>query len=289
MDNFGIIITMKSKEEKKASKFTLLLRKYFRREDVFKIPNIICYLRMILVIGATVIYLVPFTLFGNSFANVYIASDVMVVASFTDFLDGFVARSFDQRSNLGKVLDPIADILTEAMLSLAVCVMFAKDFPIVILMLLMFLLKEVTLVFEDIILAVNGKSFAGARVYGKISTFVLLVEQLAMLIFGPALLKLWAPIESEYGIISIYIFNVSSAIVTLVQFVAWLLYLVDMVKILKSNKSEISEDENQMNVNEKSEELSSIDNNQNLNSASTNENKNVELDDSETDTSNSTI
>ncbi len=39
----------------------------------------------------------------------YIAAFIFVVASATDFFDGYIARTFDQITTLGKILDPLAD------------------------------------------------------------------------------------------------------------------------------------------------------------------------------------
>jgi CDP-diacylglycerol--glycerol-3-phosphate 3-phosphatidyltransferase len=39
----------------------------------------------------------------------YMAAFIFVVASATDFFDGYVARTFDQITVLGKILDPLAD------------------------------------------------------------------------------------------------------------------------------------------------------------------------------------
>ena len=36
---------------------------------------------------------------------------IFVIASITDFLDGYFARLFNQKSKIGKILDPIADKL----------------------------------------------------------------------------------------------------------------------------------------------------------------------------------
>ncbi len=41
----------------------------------------------------------------------FIAAGVFALGSFTDFLDGFIARRFNQITDLGKFLDPIADKL----------------------------------------------------------------------------------------------------------------------------------------------------------------------------------
>ena len=43
---------------------------------------------------------------------------ILFVSGFTDVLDGFIARKFNQITQLGKVLDPAADKITVAALSL---------------------------------------------------------------------------------------------------------------------------------------------------------------------------
>ena len=91
-----------------------------------KIPNYLTIGRIIIVpIFVTAFYLpgfygdlIPFTLF--------------IIASFTDFLDGLLARMFKEESKLGELLDPIADkIIVATALTLLVMDGTIKNFEVV--------------------------------------------------------------------------------------------------------------------------------------------------------------
>ena len=68
------------------------------------LPNKLTILRIILIPVFVAVY------FINAIPyNYLIAAVVFVVAAFTDFLDGYIARKYNLVTNLGKFLDPIAD------------------------------------------------------------------------------------------------------------------------------------------------------------------------------------
>ena len=74
-----------------------------RLDRVVTVPNLISVVRL----GALPVFL--WLLFGrDDRAN---AAWLLAALGVTDFLDGYIARHFDQVSNLGKVLDPVADRL----------------------------------------------------------------------------------------------------------------------------------------------------------------------------------
>ena len=70
------------------------------------LPNILTYGRMVAVpVLAGVLF------FGNSEGARWLAFAIFVAACITDWLDGYLARIWEQQSNLGRMLDPIADKL----------------------------------------------------------------------------------------------------------------------------------------------------------------------------------
>ena len=73
---------------------------------MINIPNSLTILR---IIGAS---LIPFILLIDTREwGCFIVLIIFFLCSVTDFLDGFIARKLNQRSQLGKMLDPIADKL----------------------------------------------------------------------------------------------------------------------------------------------------------------------------------
>ncbi len=88
------------------------------RRRAFNLPNLLTYGRIL----AVPLILLCFYLEGRArptdFAR-WTALGIYVVASITDYLDGYLARIWKQTSNIGKMLDPIADkLLVSAILLL---------------------------------------------------------------------------------------------------------------------------------------------------------------------------
>ena len=73
------------------------------------LPNKLTLLRVCLIPAFLILY--PYNVFGNPDIGRYAALAVFIIASLTDMLDGYIARSRNLVSNFGKLMDPMADKL----------------------------------------------------------------------------------------------------------------------------------------------------------------------------------
>lgn len=79
----------------------------------YNIPNLLTYARIIAVPIIVLCFFVEGRLASSDFAR-WTALILFAVASITDYLDGYLARIWNQTSNIGRMLDPIADKLLVA-------------------------------------------------------------------------------------------------------------------------------------------------------------------------------
>jgi len=83
-----------------------------KKNKNLNIPNILAFIRLLL---APVMYVLLVNQDAAIFAGIhpswlnYFAAFIFVLASATDFFDGYIARAFDQVTVMGKILDPLAD------------------------------------------------------------------------------------------------------------------------------------------------------------------------------------
>ena len=143
---------------------------HFKIKDLVAIPNILCYLRIIMVGAFLYIYNT-----ATSQNDYYIAMLVVMVAGITDFLDGRIARKFNMITDLGKVIDPVADKLMQ----FAMLITLTFNVKNMYMLTIYLIIKEVVLaLIAFIILKTKGRRLNGAKWYGKVCTAVLYVVML---------------------------------------------------------------------------------------------------------------
>ncbi|MEE1077898.1 MAG: CDP-diacylglycerol--glycerol-3-phosphate 3-phosphatidyltransferase [Agathobacter sp.] len=125
------------------------------------LPNKLTCFRVVLIPFFVFFLLAPwFEGYGN-----YIAVGIFIVASITDFLDGYLARKYNLVTNFGKFMDPLADKLLVC--SALICLVELELLPswiVVIIIAREFIISGFRLIASD-----NGVVIA-ASYWGKFKT-----------------------------------------------------------------------------------------------------------------------
>jgi len=143
------------------------------RKQIFSIPNMLGYFRILLLPLIVWRYVT-----ADSIAEFHMAAVIIGISGITDFLDGFIARKFNMITNLGKIVDPVADKLTQAAIVFSLSFRFQWLIPVVVL----FVIKEGFMGIMGVILLKKGKMLNGAKWFGKVSTAVLYVVMFILIL-----------------------------------------------------------------------------------------------------------
>ena len=126
-------------------------------KNTFTIPNIISLFRIILITPFVVFFL---------YGDYLVATIILVVSGISDFLDGVIARKLHQESELGKILDPLADKLT--LIAVGVCLIFIE--PFVLPLMIIMVAKDLLMLIGGSIVIKQGVIPPKSKWYGKLST-----------------------------------------------------------------------------------------------------------------------
>jgi cardiolipin synthase len=130
-----------------------------KASEIFNIPNSLSFARILLA-GI-------FWLFINGLHNYIGAAVILAVAGITDFLDGYVARHSHKVTELGKVIDPVADRILLICVGLVVLI----SHLIVLWLLIIILAREFIMSVSTIVLALLKAKRIDVLWLGKAGTF----------------------------------------------------------------------------------------------------------------------
>ena len=191
------------------------------------IPNWMCFVRIALIPVFSVLFV------KESYIAAFI---VMIVAALTDVFDGKIARKYNMVSNLGKILDPIADKLSQIAIVVILIVKFwSFDGPLKCLLFL-FIFKELVMVIAGVILLSLGMRPVAAEVWGKVATVVFYTFMITIIAIGPsgALLGVWFIKALPMPVI--YVMVVISAIFAFVSLFGYAPGFLRQIKEKKNKK-----------------------------------------------------
>lgn len=136
------------------------------------LPNKLTFLRLLLIPFFLILTIIPFewgtvTLLGSEMdLALLLATIIFIIASFTDWLDGYIARRDNLVTNFGKFADPLADkLLVSAALIVLIELGLAPAWVVVII-----ISRELAVTGLRLLLVEEGGTVLAAAWPGKIKT-----------------------------------------------------------------------------------------------------------------------
>ena len=133
------------------------------------VPNALSVLRILII---------PFFAWYFMKDRLAVAVGLLAASGLSDCVDGFLARKLNQVTELGKMLDPLADKLTQGVVALCLAV----KFPVIAPVLLVFIAKELLMLCCAIVLLKRQKRPCAAKWYGKVATVLFYVSVAAIVV-----------------------------------------------------------------------------------------------------------
>ncbi len=140
-----------------------------------QIPNMLSCVRLLCI---------PFFVVLFFTSHRHLAAGVFCFASATDVLDGYLARRNNWITNVGKILDPVADKLMQ--FTVLLCLTLSSEgaaFAIALTVLILFSLKETAMLIGAIIVLRTKQSVVASVWYGKLATAIIFVITITMILY----------------------------------------------------------------------------------------------------------
>ena len=131
------------------------------KKKIITIPNILSMGRICLIPVIVWLFL--------SKENYLLTGIFVLISGLTDVVDGMIARRFNMISDVGKVLDPIADKATQAV----VVILLSIRFPLMLIPLAIGIVKEIFMTVSGYMIVKKCDVVLGANWHGKLATVVL--------------------------------------------------------------------------------------------------------------------
>lgn len=195
---------------------------------------------VLMIIAIFVVSLIPDLVIpniGNSNVNwfYFAVAIVFIVGSFSDFLDGYLARKMNLVTDLGKFLDPIADklLVNSILIFLVIEPLFAPDQQVLPqLFILVILMIARDLIVDALrLMAVKKNVVIAANIFGKAKT----VAQMIAIPF--LLLNDWpfSYFDSSWPE-ALHISNILMYIATILSLISGIIYVVQNAHVLKEGE-----------------------------------------------------
>lgn len=184
--------------------------------NVWTIPNLLSFIRILLIPVFAILY---------AKGQLIAAVAVLAISGLSDLFDGKIARRFNQVSELGKILDPIADKLTQATIAIMLFLTFFnaenKTLKLFAWVFLLFIVKELVMLIGGALMIGFGLRPGAAEIYGKAATMAFYIVMITIFAFGPEV----GAFRAEPGAV-IQLFTLPDAVMMVLVVIAVILTFV---------------------------------------------------------------
>jgi CDP-diacylglycerol--glycerol-3-phosphate 3-phosphatidyltransferase len=171
------------------------------------------------------VYFLPNLVHGTEALSAYILVPLIVLAEFTDYLDGAYARKRNEVSDFGKLFDPFADMVLH--LGVFVCLTFTGYMPVFLFLLVIY--REFCMSFVRMLAARQGTAIA-ARAGGKTKT-VLYIAFIFVSVFRECAFRTGLDLPGSYGLLDVITLALA-ILAVLAAYISFADYLVNFRKAL---------------------------------------------------------
>ncbi len=147
------------------------MHRIFKKEQILTIPNLLSVIRLLMIPLIVWLYF--------DVKHYPAATGVLVASGITDIADGIIARKFHMVSDLGKILDPIADKLTQGVLIVCLAIRYKWMSVLIVL----FIGKECCMAALGYLVLKRKDIVNSAKWYGKANTVFLYAVMMTLILF----------------------------------------------------------------------------------------------------------
>ena len=147
------------------------MHRILKKDQILTIPNLLSVARLTMIPVIVWLYCQQ--------KNYPVAVAVIVLSGITDVADGIIARKCNMVSDFGKILDPVADKLTQAALILCLAMRYKLMIPLII----EFAIRELLMLILGYLVIKKTDKVNSSQWFGKLTTVMLYAVMSLLILF----------------------------------------------------------------------------------------------------------
>ena len=177
------------------------------------LPNKLTLLRCVLVPVFLAVLVIP----ENNYIACLVSAAIFGIASFTDMLDGKIARKHNLITNFGKFMDPLADKLLVFGALLGILCRFDDIRPVFVWCAFIVIFRELAVTSMRLVVSGASGKVIAAKMIGKVKTVIQIIA-IVVILLEPVFMSLAAKFTTVYTVpVLSYIAMVAMALITLIS------------------------------------------------------------------------